>query len=141
MGLTMTYDHRVPAFHPLSWFDGKDEATLYLPMDYVTITSPDFTKGNTRIFISLNYSSDEFEYLLDNWFYEIRKVGDEKMVIFNFVIDDPIDTGLYIPEDVVPNLRIRFESDNVLFTDKIPTYVDYPKELLKGFKVSTYELE
>ena len=140
MVLQMSYDHRVPALNPLSLFNGQDEAVLYVPMDYVTISTPEFTPDNTKIFIRLYYY-EEFEYELSNWTYEIRKVGEnnEKVLVFNFTIDDPVYTNLYVYGKAIPEIRIRFESQNILIKEAILTSVNEPEELMKGFKVKRFK--
>lgn len=134
MTLNMDYNHRVPLLNPFSFFNGKDRATLYVPLEYLTVSDSELSKKNTRIFLCLN----SFEYELTDWTYEIRKDIDsnKKTIVFNFSIDDPVETDLTIQKDTIPNISIRFESSMIRISDPFEIIVNKPKELLKGFKVN-----
>ena len=134
MTLNMDYDHRVPLLNPFSFFNGRDYATLYVPLEYLTVSDSELSKRNTRIVLCLN----SFEYELTDWTYEIRKDIDsnKKTIVFNFSIDDPVETGLTIQKDTIPYISIRFESSMIRISNPFKIIVNKPKELLKGFKVN-----
>lgn len=138
MELKMIYDHRVPALNPFSLFDGRDKASLYVPMDYATISDTEFNSENTRIFLNLDSGFDSYEYELTDWTYEIIKNNDSdvRAIAFNFIIDDPVETHMIIPKGTIPDISVRFESTMIQIPDLIAVSVDKPKELLKGFKVN-----
>ena len=137
----MKYDHRLSRFsifHFISGngFSGKDVATLYIPLEYVTIADSEFNEENTKFYLNIN----TFKYELKEWSYRIEKTNNNKskQVVFTFTIDDPIDTDLIIKKNSIPTLKITIESNLILLEEPFDLNVDKPKELMKAFKTSKY---
>ena len=141
ISLDMKYDHRLSRFsifHFISGngFSGKDVATLYIPLEYVTIADSEFNEENTKFYLNIN----TFKYELKEWSYRIEKTNNNKskQVVFTFTIDDPIDTDLIIKKNSIPTLKITIESNLILLEEPFDLNVDKPKELMKAFKTSKY---
>ena len=129
ISISVAYDHKILS-------GNIDKMKIKVPFEFITFDGEPLSPETFKIFFSVN----SFETELTNWNYEIETTTGGKQISISINVKTPVDTGIVIPPGVMPGFFLRFDGNNIGVKNTIPATVDYPIELLKGFKIKNSQI-